>query len=349
MKKSSNAGKFLFITACFLCLAGTGSILTVPAMAGRNVTLQWQPNTEPDLAGYRLYQTESPGEYDLDSPAAEIPAGTETVTLFDLETGPHCWVLTAFDLADNESEPSNEVCLDLPQGEEIYLDDLWEAGFYGNYPDGDPAYSESITYTFDGSPGNFVLEYRLWDIDYEGEVEILLNGESLGPARVTGQGRASPVLTTLLPDALIEDGAENTLTFRCATSPPESMWAVGTVAITRVLPLPARDFYGNLADVPGGDRSHPGLVAFEFDGDTNPFLLSYRAYDVDGPGEIKILLNGRPLGEVTSVADGEYTPPQFLFLPSDQIHEGTNTIVFDNVLNPPYLCTWGVGEVETAP
>ena len=78
-----------------------------PAFAASNVSFQWDPNTESDLAGYKLYQGTSSGLYD--SVVADIPAGTETVTLFDVPDGTYFWALTAYDLDDNESGYSNEV------------------------------------------------------------------------------------------------------------------------------------------------------------------------------------------------------------------------------------------------
>jgi len=83
-------------------------LAAVPAYAGSTVSFAWDANQEVDLAGYRLYQTTTPGAYS--SPhVAEIPVGTETVTLSDVPDGTWFWVLTAFDSFNNESGPSNEV------------------------------------------------------------------------------------------------------------------------------------------------------------------------------------------------------------------------------------------------
>ncbi len=76
---------------------------------GPIVRLAWDPNSEPDLAGYRLYQSERSGQYEESAPVLEIPAGTETCTVGPLPPGTYFWVLTAFDDSLRESGHSNEV------------------------------------------------------------------------------------------------------------------------------------------------------------------------------------------------------------------------------------------------
>jgi len=83
------------------------------------VTLAWNPNTEPDLAGYKLYyKTGSSGEpYDGtgategDSP---IDIGNVTTyTLYDLtDDTSYFFVVTAYDDQGGESDYSNEVSTD---------------------------------------------------------------------------------------------------------------------------------------------------------------------------------------------------------------------------------------------
>jgi len=95
----------LLFAICILTFA-----MVSPALAA-TLTFQWDPNTEPDLAGYRLYQSSAPGQYQFGAPwaVAEIPAGTQTVTVPNVPELLFYWVLTAFDTNGNESGPSNEV------------------------------------------------------------------------------------------------------------------------------------------------------------------------------------------------------------------------------------------------
>jgi len=77
-----------------------------------DVTIEWDANSEQDLAGYKLYQSSQSGVY-AGNPVATIPAGTETVTLTNVPDGTWYWVLTAYDAGDNESGYSNEVTASL--------------------------------------------------------------------------------------------------------------------------------------------------------------------------------------------------------------------------------------------
>jgi hypothetical protein len=89
-----------------------------PSYGAQSVTLQWVANAESDLAGYRVYQTDTRGQYVFgpSSPqlAAEIPTGPDpggivTHTLINIPDGAWYWVVTAYDIDGLESGPSNEV------------------------------------------------------------------------------------------------------------------------------------------------------------------------------------------------------------------------------------------------
>lgn len=84
------------------------------AWADSNVTFTWQPNSESDLKEYRLYQSDTSGDYvsGIDIPVAVIPVGTETVSI-NADDGVWYWILTAVDEHDNESDKSNEVTASL--------------------------------------------------------------------------------------------------------------------------------------------------------------------------------------------------------------------------------------------
>lgn len=84
-------------------------LLASPANA-REVTLQWDPNTEPDLSHYTLYQADrfadKTGAWQN---VKEIPA-EQTTTIITVEDGKNfAWYLTASDNSGNQSRPSNMV------------------------------------------------------------------------------------------------------------------------------------------------------------------------------------------------------------------------------------------------
>jgi fibronectin type 3 domain-containing protein len=92
---------FTLLTILTFCLS--------TALAG-DVTLEWDPNTEPDLAGYYVYQAERIG--DKTTPWERITTDLFTQTIFivtALSDKNYAWMVTAVDTRGNESFVSNMV------------------------------------------------------------------------------------------------------------------------------------------------------------------------------------------------------------------------------------------------
>lgn len=91
-----------FSLLCGLVLIPTGSI----EAATNSATLQWAPNPESDLAGYRVYHGINPGEY-----GGSLSVGNTTSYQFvNLEGNKtHYFTVTAYDTSGNESSPASEV------------------------------------------------------------------------------------------------------------------------------------------------------------------------------------------------------------------------------------------------
>jgi hypothetical protein len=82
--------------------------LTLNAPSSSSVTLTWKANKESDLAGYRVYRATASGVYG--APIATIQGNTTSYLAAGLQFGTtYFFVVTAFDIAGNESEFSNEV------------------------------------------------------------------------------------------------------------------------------------------------------------------------------------------------------------------------------------------------
>ncbi len=106
---------FLIITACggggggssTGPSASTAGSTGGPAVADAGVIkLAWDPNTETDVAGYKVYYGTSSGNYEN---AVDIGNSTEYL-LSGLSKGQTYYiVVTAYDTASNESGFSNEV------------------------------------------------------------------------------------------------------------------------------------------------------------------------------------------------------------------------------------------------
>ena len=78
--------------------------------AATQVTLAWDENSEPDLAGYYLYVRQAEEAYNYSSPEWE---GSDTAcTIYNLiDTVDYCFIVRAYDADGNESVDSNEICI----------------------------------------------------------------------------------------------------------------------------------------------------------------------------------------------------------------------------------------------
>ena len=94
------------LTALFTILTSL-FLMASTAWAG-DVCLQWDPNTEPDLAGYKIFaRMETEPSYDYNNPEWQ---GTDTTCSFPMEDGiTYHFVARAYDTEGLESGDSNEV------------------------------------------------------------------------------------------------------------------------------------------------------------------------------------------------------------------------------------------------
>lgn len=80
----------------------------------KDVTLAWEANQEPDLAGYKVYYGTNPGVYNgttaLEGPSPIDPGRATTVTFVGLDdTKEHYFTVTAYNFEGKESPYANEV------------------------------------------------------------------------------------------------------------------------------------------------------------------------------------------------------------------------------------------------
>lgn len=87
-------------------LATCQTLCTAP----KQVTLQWSPNTEPDLEGYRVYCGTTSKTYTINVSVNKLL----TATVPNLASGTYYCAVTAYDTANNESGFSNEVSKTIP-------------------------------------------------------------------------------------------------------------------------------------------------------------------------------------------------------------------------------------------
>ena len=83
-------------------------ILNPPSSS--SATLTWKANTETDLAGYKVYRSTISGKYDQGNVIEMLRGNVTSYQAKDLQFGKtYFFVVTAFDIAGNESGYSNEV------------------------------------------------------------------------------------------------------------------------------------------------------------------------------------------------------------------------------------------------
>jgi fibronectin type 3 domain-containing protein len=89
----------------------TGS--TPAATATASAQFQWDPNTETDLAGYKIYQGTSSGQYG--PPIATLASNNPSYEATGLQKGStYFFAVTAFDTSGNEGPLSTELPIPIP-------------------------------------------------------------------------------------------------------------------------------------------------------------------------------------------------------------------------------------------
>jgi len=84
---------------------------------GIELNFEWDPNPEPDIAGYRLFCRDPGEDYDYDKPAWEGQENVCSIYLDD-EDAVYLFVVRAFDEDGFESDDSNEVVYPEDKGSE---------------------------------------------------------------------------------------------------------------------------------------------------------------------------------------------------------------------------------------
>ena len=94
--------RIILVTLCLVCFA------SITFGASINLKATWTPNTETDMASYRLYRIDTPTRTLLGTinHPPTLPY-TFTLSVADGSTGTLRFVLTAVDTSGNESGDSN--------------------------------------------------------------------------------------------------------------------------------------------------------------------------------------------------------------------------------------------------
>jgi hypothetical protein len=90
--------------------------------------------------------------------------------------------------------------------------------------------------SFGGVPGDIEMSFQAFDIDWDGEVAVLLNETEIAEVKRTKDNTWSPTCVLNLPDKLVSDKGPNIVTFDNLHNPPYAYdWGVRNVRIGNIL------------------------------------------------------------------------------------------------------------------
>jgi hypothetical protein len=98
----------LFLVLTFLLIP-----LFAETSGAATVTLAWDPNPEPSVAGYRLYLGTTPGYY---TSSVDVASSTHATISSLIEGVTYYMAVTAYDASGNQSGYSNEIVYTVPGG-----------------------------------------------------------------------------------------------------------------------------------------------------------------------------------------------------------------------------------------
>ena len=177
----------------FILIALSFPFFFIPDVsAATQASLRWEPNTEPDLAGYRIFHREQNQSYDYAYPSWE---GTDTYcTIYYLdESKTYFFVARAFDSEGYESENSIEAYLE----PEIIINEPPTAVVTPNYID-----TTEDTLVILGGSASTGSDYVM-----QNEPPILDSVTITGPVQINESSGAQYILT-----ANYSDGSNNNVT-----------------------------------------------------------------------------------------------------------------------------------------
>lgn len=218
-------------------------------------------------------------------------------------------------------------------------------GIFGNRVMGTSDADGSITMNFEGTYTSLTLSLNGYDIDTANEVQVMLNGESLGFLDRTGNNDFGlSEFTIAVSDQL---SGTNTIEFVQGIN-DAFIWGVDDIVLTAPPPAVASLEIG---DAPTGTFGHrvngqtdeDGRIVMDFDGTINDLTLNLRGYDIDTANEVQVLLNGSSIGYLGTTSNNGYGASEFVISADDQLN-GTNTIEFVQEINDSFI--WGVDDVS---
>lgn len=196
----------------------------------------------------------------------------------------------------------------------------------GSSATGDPIGAVSnaqgmISFGFQGAGETLVLRLDTHDIDTSKEVEIRLNGQSLGWMSATGSG-ADALQSIIIPAALQVIG-ENTLSLH--QTGLDHIWSVANVTLTSDTDLALTA--GQIATIDGTETrivASGGAITTTFASPAGSAWLTFDSLDISAGDTIRAVVNGTVLVEKISQGAG-----LSIFIDAALLSSGENTLSFE--------------------
>ncbi|MEY8837814.1 M10 family metallopeptidase C-terminal domain-containing protein [Cribrihabitans sp. XS_ASV171] len=318
-----------------MTFAGTGKAADVPMrleVAGFDIDFADEVEVRLNstvLGNLDLTPNNGTGVTGFDLPAAALLAGENVLTFEQMRNDSFKWGVT-----DVHVRSLTDFTL---QGTTP------ETGSWGNNFNGATAPDARVTGAFQADGGPVVLRLGGFDVDFDDEVQVGLNGTALRFLEAGVNDATQPYVLGLPGDRVLE--GENLLSFT-QERVPTWKWGVTDISATPAdmdlaLDTVERGVYGK-----GylGTSSDTALAVF--DTDTDALRLDLRGFDIDLADEVEILLNGQSQGFLSGGAANNNTLADFdLTLdPTDVLANETNVLEFRQAINPNF--TWAITEIE---
>ncbi|MFC3616104.1 cadherin-like domain-containing protein, partial [Lutimaribacter marinistellae] len=212
-----------------------------------------------------------------------------------------------------------------------------ETGKYGNNYNGAVSPTGVVQARFDALNGQNVLTFKGYDIDFDDEVSVRLNGQVV---EVLESGVNNGLASYRI---VFEDGAtrpeDNVLEFVQNTN-VNWRWGVTDIKLDHRIPLTIAETdtteQGNNFN---GTTALDGRVAYTFDGLDVDARVSLDGFDIDFGNEVRVVLNGTSIGFLGAGVDNGLSPHDFLITAAQQ-QDGENVLEFVQARNVNWA--WGV-------
>ncbi len=278
--------------------------------------------------------------YSVEISAAEMAAG-ENVIRFAQEKDPSwTWGVTDLLLTEVVPPPSDAPDIDLTVG-------VLEDGSYGNKFDGQTDADGIINAKFENVESDLRLTFKGFDVDLPDEVEVLLNGGSMG-FLAAGQNEGFANYSFDIREADLDAG-ENLITFKQSIDPTWG-WGVTDLLLTQTILPPSSGgidltvgtldtgIYGNKFN---GQTDADGMIDATFLGTGTDLHLSFKGYDIDTDYEVEILLNGDSLG-LLPAGQNEALAAYSFDISAEHLNTAENVLTIKHAVDP----TWGWGVTD---